>query len=98
MLKPKIRLFASILGTAAILCAPLLVQAANPYQSRNMHFGVPGDNVNDINSAFCCSGTLGSLLHACTTRYTLSTKHILPRQDQATPGEDIPQPVMIDNG
>ncbi len=98
MLKPKIRLFASILGTAAILCAPLLVQAANPYQSRNMHFGVSGGNVNDISSAFCCSGTLGSLLHAGTTQYILSNNHILARQDQATPGEDISQPGLIDNG
>jgi len=98
MLKPKIRLFASILGTAAILCAPLLVQAANPYQSRNMHFGVSGGNINDISSAFCCSGTLGSLLHAGTTQYILSNNHILARQDQATPGEDISQPGLIDNG
>src|SRR5436309_7859445 len=98
MLKPKIRLFASILGTAAILCAPLLVQAANPYQSRNMHFGVSGGNVNDISSAFCCSGTLGSLLHAGATQYILSNNHILARQDQATPGEDISQPGLIDNG
>jgi hypothetical protein len=98
MLKPQIRLFASILGTAAILCAPLLVQAANPYQSRNMHFGVSGGNVNDISNAFCCSGTLGSLLHAGTTQYILSNNHILARQDQATPGEDISQPGLIDNG
>jgi hypothetical protein len=98
MLKPRIRLFASILGTAAILCTPLLVQAANPYQSRNMHFGVSGGNVNDISNAFCCSGTLGSLLHAGTTQYILSNNHILARQDQATPGEDISQPGLIDNG
>src|SRR5438552_11302260 len=98
MLKSKIRLFASILGTAAILCAPLLVQGANPYQSRNMHFGVSGGNVNDISNAFCCSGTLGSLLHAGTTQYILSNNHILARQDQAAPGEDISQPGLIDNG
>jgi hypothetical protein len=98
MFKSKTRLLASIIGTAAILGAPLLVQAANPYQSRNMHFGVSGGNVNDISSAFCCSGTLGSLLHAGTTQYILSNNHILARQDQATPGEDISQPGLIDNG
>jgi len=98
MFKSKTRLLASIIGTAAILGAPLLVQAANPYQSRNMHFGVSGGNVNDITSAFCCSGTLGSLVHASTTQYILSNNHILARQDQATPGEDISQPGLVDTG
>ena len=98
MLKSKIRLFASIVGTAAILGAPLLVQAANPYQSRNMNFGVSGGNVNDISSAFCCSGTLGSLVHAGTTQYVLSNNHVLSRQDQAVAGEDISQPGLVDNG
>src|SRR5262250_3343806 len=98
MFKSKTRLLVSIIGTAAILGAPLLVQAANPYQSRNMHFGVSGGNVNDITSAFCCSGTLGSLVHASTTQYILSNNHILARQDQATPGEDISQPGLVDTG
>jgi hypothetical protein len=99
MVKTRIRSFALIISTAAAsFCAPLLVQAANPYQSRNMHFGVSGGNVNDITSAFCCSGTLGSLLHAGTTQYILSNNHILARQDQALQGEDISQPGLIDNG
>jgi len=97
MLKAKIRSFAPIIATAAIFCAPLLVQAATPYQSRNMHFGVSGGNVNDISSLFCCSGTLGSLLHAGTTQYILSNNHVLARQDQAVPGEDISQPGLVDN-
>ena len=98
MLKSKIRLFASIVGTAAILGAPLLVQAANPYQSRHMNFGVSGGNVNDVSSAYCCSGTLGSLVHAGTTQYVLSNNHVLARQDQAVAGEDISQPGLVDNG
>jgi hypothetical protein len=98
MVKSKIRLFTSIVGTAAIVCAPLLVQAANPYQSRNKHFGVSGGNINEISNAFCCSGTLGSLLHSGTTQYILSNNHILARQDQAVVGEDISQPGLIDNG
>jgi hypothetical protein len=98
MFKTRIRSFALIISAVAILCAPLLVQAANPYQSRNMHFGVSGGNVNDITSAFCCSGTLGSLLHAGTIQYILSNNHILARQDQASAGEDISQPGLIDNG
>ena len=97
MVKTRIRSFALIISTAAAFCAPLLVQAANPYQSRNMHFGVSGGNVNDITSGFCCSGTLGSLLHAGTTQYILSNNHILARQDQASAGEDISQPGLVDN-
>jgi hypothetical protein len=72
--------------------------AANPYQSRNQHFGVSGGNINDISRAFCCSGTLGSLVTDGTTNYILSNNHILARQDQAAVGEDISQPGLIDNG
>jgi hypothetical protein len=93
----KIRLFAPIVLTAAIFCATSLVQGADPYQSRNMHFGVSGGNVKDISSAFCCSGTLGSLLHAGTTQYILSNNHVLARQDNASAGENISQPGLIDN-
>jgi hypothetical protein len=77
---------------------PLASWAANPYQTRNMHFGVSGGNVNDITHAFCCSGTLGSLVTDGSTQYILSNNHVLARQDQAAPGEDISQPGLIDNG
>jgi hypothetical protein len=98
MLKAKIRLFASILATLTLVSAPLLVQAANPYQSRNTNYGVSGGNINDITNAFCCSGTLGSLVTAGGVNYILSNNHILARQDQAAAGEDISQPGLIDNG
>jgi hypothetical protein len=97
MIKIKISSLASIL-TVAFVCAPLLTQAANPYQSRNTNYGVSGSNVKDITSAFCCGGTLGSLLTSGTTLYILSNNHILARQDQASPGENISQPGLIDNG
>lgn len=57
-----------------------------------------GGNVNDISKAFCCSGTLGSLVAVGNTKYVLSNNHVLARQDQASPGEDISQPGLIDNG
>jgi hypothetical protein len=63
-----------------------------------MHFGVSGGNVNDISRAFCCSGTLGSLVTAGGTQYILSNNHVLARQDQAAAGEDVSQPGLIDNG
>jgi hypothetical protein len=95
--KNRTRFLASIF-TALFVCTPLLLQAANPYQSRNTHFGVSGSNVQDISTAFCCGGTLGSLLTNGTNRYILSNNHILARQDQASVGEDISQPGLIDNG
>jgi hypothetical protein len=96
MLKSKI-CFLTYTLTAVFACAPLLSQAASPYQIRNKHFGVSGGNVKDISNAFCCSGTLGSLLASGTTQYVLSNNHVLARQDQSAVGEDISQPGLIDN-
>jgi hypothetical protein len=95
MIKFKSSALAFIL-TTVFVCAPQLMQAQ--YTNRNMHFGVSGGNVNDITRAFCCSGTLGSLVSAGGTQYILSNNHVLARQDQAAPGEDISQPGLIDNG
>lgn len=80
--------------TAVFVCAPGVTQAQ--YQTRNMHFGVSGGNINDISRRFCCSGTLGSLVNAGTTQYILSNNHVLARTDQATPGEDVSQPGLVD--
>jgi hypothetical protein len=98
MIKTKISSLASVLSVAFVCTFPLLTQAANPYQSRNTNYGVSGSNVKDITSAYCCGGTLGSLLTNGTTLYILSNNHILARQDQASPGEQISQPGLIDNG
>lgn len=78
------------------LCAPALTHGQ--YQTRNLHFGVSGGNINDISRLYCCSGTLGSLVTAGGTQYILSNNHVLARQDQAAAGEDISQPGLIDNG
>jgi hypothetical protein len=101
MFKTKIHLLPFILVTA-LICSTLVTQAAppspNPYQTRNMHFGVSGGNVNDITHAFCCSGTLGSLVTAGGVQYVLSNNHVLARVDQASAGEDISQPGLVDSG
>ncbi|HEY3134648.1 MAG TPA: hypothetical protein VGL29_01240 [Blastocatellia bacterium] len=84
---------------SALLLGPSLfdVSGANPYQSRNTHYGVSGGNVNDISRAFCCSGTLGSLVQDSNlVQYVLSNNHVLARTDQASPGEDISQPGLVD--
>jgi len=80
------------------LLTPSLADGGANHQKRNTHFGVSGGNVNDISRAFCCSGTLGSLVTDGTTQYILSNNHVLGRSDQASPGEDVSQPGLIDNG
>lgn len=87
----------SLLLFGALLPAGLADGGAN-HQVRNQHFGVSGGNVNDHSSAFCCSGTLGSLITDGTNQYILSNNHVLARSDQAVAGEDISQPGLIDNG
>ena len=82
-----------------IMVSPsLLADGGANHQTRNTHFGVSGGNINDIGRAFCCSGTLGALVTDGSTQYILSNNHVLARSDQATPGEDVSQPGLIDNG
>ncbi len=46
----------------------------------------------------CCGGTLGSLIqNSSGTQYLLSCNHVLARSDQASVGEIIVQPGLIDN-
>src|SRR5262245_1666103 len=68
------------------------------HQVRNMHFGVSGGNVNDITRRFCCSGTLGAMVTDGTTSYVLSNNHVLGLSGQASAGDDISQPGLVDNG
>jgi hypothetical protein len=67
------------------------------HQKPNSNFGVSGGNVKDTSKAFCCSGTLGSLVKSGTKNYILSNNHVLARADRAVSGEDISQPGLIDN-
>jgi hypothetical protein len=90
-------LVATLLLFSSLLPSGLADGGAN-HQVRNLHFGVSGGNVNDHSNAFCCSGTLGSLVTDGTTQYVLSNNHVLARSDQAVAGEDISQPGLIDNG
>jgi len=82
--------------TVSLVCAPTLTHAQ--YQGQNNNYGVSGGNINDISRRYCCSGTLGSLVkNASGALYILSNNHVLARTDQATAGEDISQPGLIDN-
>lgn len=64
-------------------------------QSPPILLGTTGGNVNDI-TAFCCSGTLGSLISIGGTDYILSNNHVLARTNLASPGEAIIHPGLID--
>lgn len=65
--------------------------------------GSSGGNNNDYDArgnqiADCCGGTLGSLIQNSNgTQYLLSANHVLARSDQASVGEMIVQPGLIDN-
>ncbi len=59
----------------------------------NSDYDTQGSQITD-----CCSGTLGSLIqNASGTQYLLSNNHVLARSDQASVGEMIIQPGLIDN-
>jgi len=89
-------LVATLLLFSSLLTPGLADGGAN-HRVRNLHFGVSGGNVNDHSSAFCCSGTLGSLVSDGSTQYVLSNNHVLARGDQASAGEDVSQPGLIDS-
>lgn len=81
-----------------IISPSLLADSGANHRVRNLHFGVSGGNVNDISRRFCCSGTLGSLVQDnLATQYILSNNHVLGLAGQATAGDDISQPGLIDN-
>ncbi|HUL34753.1 MAG TPA: hypothetical protein VL128_12780 [Candidatus Eisenbacteria bacterium] len=67
-------------------------------QSLPIKLGTSGGNIDDKTSKACCAGTLGALLIRNGTYYILSNNHVLARSDQASPGEPISQPGLIDTG
>jgi hypothetical protein len=93
-----LRRFAFLVACLAIVS--LAASAQTIYQEQQVppvKLGTSGGNVNDISRAFCCSGTLGSLVKKGSTQYILSNNHVLARLDQALPDEDISQPGLIDS-
>jgi hypothetical protein len=65
-------------------------------QSLPIELGTSGGDVDDKSGQFCCGGTLGSLLLRNGSYYILSNNHVLARSDQASPGEPISQPAIIE--
>jgi hypothetical protein len=87
-----------IILSLLVVSPQLFADGGANHQVRNLRLGVSGGNVNDVSKAFCCSGTLGALVTDGSTQYVLSNNHVLARSDQATVGDDISQPGLIDNG
>jgi hypothetical protein len=54
------------------------------------------EHVKDINSRFCCTGTLGSLVTKNGKQYILSNNHVLARSNAAKMGEAIMQRGYVD--
>lgn len=76
-------------------------------QSENALLGSSGGNNNDYDTyttpsgqsyiADCCGGTLGALVQdAAGNQYILSNNHVLAESDQASPGDTIVQPGLMD--
>ena len=78
---------------------PALAQTANQVkQTPPILLGTSGGNVHDASKAFCCSGTLGSLVTKGGVQYILSNNHVLADADTATVGDAISQPGLVDVG
>jgi hypothetical protein len=92
-----------LLNTAGVDSSPSTHQAqlATP-----VDLGSSGGNNDDYDTTTvggqtevtdCCGGTLGALIQSAGgTQYLLSCNHVLARSDQASAGEDIVQPGLID--
>jgi hypothetical protein len=83
-------------GAATVIIRPGNQNA----QSGAVELGSSGGNSKDSstsgNTITCCGGTLGSLVAQAGTQYILSNNHVLARSDQATTGEAIIQPGLVD--
>ncbi|MBP1714439.1 MAG: hypothetical protein H6Q42_2642 [Deltaproteobacteria bacterium] len=65
-------------------------------EARPIEMGVSGGNINDLSRLYCCSGTLGALVHDSTFQYILSNNHVIAVTNQGRIGDDIIQPGLID--
>ena len=89
-----------LVNAAGVSSNPATHQAQLP---GSVALGSSGGNNSDYDTrgeqiADCCSGTLGALVEDGSKRqYLLSNNHVLARSDQASVGDAIVQPGLIDN-
>ncbi len=90
-----------LLNTAGVSSNPLTHEVQQ--KTAAVLLGSSGGNNNDYDLSNgqisdCCGGTLGSLIQNSSGRqYILSNNHVLARSDQASLGEKIVQPALIDD-
>jgi hypothetical protein len=94
-----------LLNTAGISSNPDNHQTK---ETTPISLGTSGGNNNDYDTqtqsgqtfiSDCCGGTLGSLIQNSNgVQFLLSNNHVLARSDQASTGEAIVQPGLIDDG
>lgn len=96
-----------VLRVAVVFLFLFVSLAGGPAKADNSHtaaqpvpvkMGTSGGSANDISKAFCCGGTLGSLVLFNGQLSILSNNHVLGRSGSAVTGEDAIQPGLIDNG
>ena len=64
-----------------------------------MPLGSSGGSIENIDSGWCCGGTLGALVEdASGNKYILSNNHVLARFNRASVGENVVQPGLIEVG
>jgi hypothetical protein len=97
MTRPVLRPLSVFVAVCGIAVALLFADGGANHQVSTDLYGSSGGNVNNIGSAFCCSGTLGALVTDGSAKYILSNNHILANTNQAAVGDDVSQPGLIDN-
>jgi hypothetical protein len=92
-----------LLGMAAwlLLSAGLAMGQKAPAnrveQKRPIKLGTSGGNINDRNTQYCCSGTLGSLLtNIWGVQFILTNNHVGARTNLGRSGDAWIQPGLID--
>jgi hypothetical protein len=92
--------FAAVILAALVTALPLVRadSGANHQteQTEPISLGTSGGNVNNISNAFCCSGTLGSLVTKGGVDYILSNNHVLADSNTGQIGDEISQPGLVD--
>ncbi|MBI1850182.1 MAG: hypothetical protein HYR85_07540 [Planctomycetes bacterium] len=96
------QLLATAVGAVALVGVGSVLHADNGpshqvFQTRPIALGTTGGNINDISRAFCCGGTLGSLVqNSSGTQFILSNNHVLALSNNGQVGQDVIQPGLID--
>ena len=88
----------AVSGLMLLLWGATVGFAGNTAQQKPpIKLGTSGSNVNDINSGFCCTGTLGSLVKdASGNLYILSNNHVLALSNGGKAGQVIMQRGYVD--